>query len=63
MPKWRTEKYAIWYACERFHLLPPNVQPGWDDNNVLIQAELLAYSQIRMNEEGEQLQSHLDLSL
>lgn len=62
LPKWRTEKYAIWLACERFRILPPDVKASWDENNVFNQAELIAWSQIREIEEGERLASLAALS-
>jgi hypothetical protein len=43
--------YAEWRACERFGILPPGVQPRWEDNHDWIQALLIAYSQIRSQEE------------
>lgn len=54
MPKWRTEKYAIWRCCERFGLLPPYVKKEWDENSVIEQADLLVFDYIRQNEEVEQ---------
>jgi len=51
MPKYRTERYSIWRACERFGILPPDIKNEWDNNNVECQAILIAYDQIRQNEE------------
>jgi len=52
MPKGRTATYAIWRSCERFNLLPPHVRRSWSDNDVITQAHLIAYSQIRDHEEA-----------
>ncbi len=43
--------YAAWRACERFGVRPPNVSAAWDECNVMVQASLLAYDQIRQLEE------------
>jgi len=53
MPKYRTEKYAIWRACERWKILPPGVKNSWDDNSSWIQANLIAFDQIRQIERQE----------
>lgn len=47
MPEGRTSDYAIWRACERFYIKPPGVKDSWDQNDVLAQANLIAYNQIR----------------
>jgi hypothetical protein len=47
--------YAIWRACERFALRPPDVRQDWDENSFWVQAQLIAYNQIREHEEGEEL--------
>ena len=54
MPQFRTIDYAIWRACERFNILPPDIMCNWNDNNVWGQAQLIAYEQIRNIEESEQ---------
>jgi hypothetical protein len=36
------------------NIRPPDVRPSWDDNNVIVQAELIAYNQIRGYEEQEE---------
>lgn len=54
LPQFRTEKYAIWYACERFGVRPPEVAESWDDNNQDAQANLIGYNQIRCYEEAEE---------
>ncbi len=56
LPKWRTEKYAIWRACERFGILPEYVQSRWENNTMIEQADILSYSYIRQIEEAEQWQ-------
>ena len=52
LPEFRTEIYAKWKACERFGLLPPDIESTWDNNNVWGQAFLLAFSMIRDMEEA-----------
>jgi hypothetical protein len=59
MPKGRTMKYAIWRACERFGMLPPNVNRDWVANTSRTQSELLGYSQIRDVEDAERCVSPL----
>ena len=54
MPKFRTEHYAIWRACERMRMRPPDVKENWDDNNGWVQAKVIAYSQIREYEDSEE---------
>lgn len=51
IPEFRTPKYAIWSACERFGILPPDVKPNWDDNGAWAQANLIGYDQIRTHDE------------
>jgi hypothetical protein len=53
MPKGRSETYAIWKACERLRLSPPNVKPAWRDNDAETQGMIIAYSQIRESEDAE----------
>lgn len=53
MPKGRTTQYAIWLACERARVIPPDVKAHWEDNSAYMQAELIAFSQIRSIEESE----------
>jgi hypothetical protein len=53
LPKFRTEDYAIWRACERLRIRPPDVLPEWGDNSVWGPAMLIAYSQIRDYEDQE----------
>lgn len=62
LPRWRTEKYAIWLACERLDILPPDIKASWDEMNVFNQAEVIAWSQIREIEEAETLASRAALS-
>jgi len=52
-PRYRTGTYAIWHACERLGIRPPEVKSAWDDNGVQIQAMILAYDQIRDHDEHE----------
>lgn len=53
LPKYRLEDYAIWKACERFHILPPNVTNSWDNCNIDAKAMLIAYNQVRDTEDAE----------
>lgn len=53
LPKFRTEIYAIWRACERLSIRPPDILSDWDSCNPWAQAMLIAYSQIRDYEEQE----------
>lgn len=55
MPKYRKEIYAVYRACERFGIRPPGVSSSWDEMSPLMQATLIAYSQIREYEEYENL--------
>lgn len=59
LPQYRTLKYAIWKACERLRVLPPDIQSSWDDNLPIMQATILAYSQIRDYEDQESANSML----
>jgi hypothetical protein len=52
LPKFRTEDYAIWRACERLSIRPPDVK-DWDDCSVWVQAMIIAYSHIRDYEDQE----------
>lgn len=54
LPDWRTLKYSIWRSCERVGIRPPDVGPAWDDCDVVTQAELLSYEQVRSIEEAEE---------
>jgi len=51
LPKFRTQKYVIWHACNRFNIRPPGVKSSWDDCDATTQAELLAYDSIRAKED------------
>ena len=51
LPEYRTQEYAVWRACERFGIRPPGVKADWDKMVPWHQMQLLAYSQIRENEE------------
>ena len=51
MPDGRTQLYAIWRACERFGVLPPNIKSSWDDMLAPMHMELIAYDQVRQIEE------------
>ena len=53
MPQSRTQEYAVWKACERFGVLPPGVLKNWEEMLPWHQAMLLAFNQIRENEEFE----------
>ena len=54
LPRYRTEHYAIWRACERLGMRPPGVKENWDDTDVWTQAMSLAFSQIREREDAEE---------
>lgn len=47
-------EYAIFKACERFQILPPDIKPSWDDNDVWAQARIIAYNQVRDLEDSEE---------
>jgi hypothetical protein len=51
MPEGRTMEYAIWRSCERFGILPPSVSPTWDKCDIMTQAMILSYDQVRQIEE------------
>lgn len=53
MPSFRSTEYTIWHACERFGIMPPEINKTWESNNVWGQSQLIAYDQIRGNEENE----------
>lgn len=53
MPDGRTEIYAIWRACERFGVCPPNVKQKWEDMDVETRSTLIAYNQIRESEDAK----------
>lgn len=54
MPKYRTGKYAIWRACERFGVCPPDLSTlVWDDMSSMEQSDFLSYDQIRGAEEQD----------
>jgi hypothetical protein len=53
MPKGRSETYAVWKACERLRLTPPNVKQAWSDNDTETQGMIIAYSQIRESEDAD----------
>jgi len=54
LPRFRTEEYAIWRACERIGIRPPDVNDGWNETDVWMQAMAIAYSQIREMEDAEE---------
>jgi len=47
--------YAIWRACERFHILPPGITKDFDNMASWYQALLISYNQVREYEEIQQL--------
>jgi len=53
LPEGRTGDYAIWRACERFGIRPEGVKTSWDRCDLQTQCLLIAYSQIRCNEDIE----------
>lgn len=59
LPPSRTEQYAIWKACERMNIKPPEIKSKWDDNNIWGQAQLIAYNQIRDMEDMEILKARM----
>lgn len=59
LPEFRTIKYAIWKTCERLQIRPPGVKPNWDENDILTQADMLAFTQIRDNEDAIIRQSNI----
>jgi len=59
LPPSRTEKYAIWKACERMNIRPPDIESCWDDNNIWCQAQLIAWNQIRDMEDAEILKARM----
>ena len=52
-PSDRTGEYTVWGACERLGILPPGVQPAWDDCGTEAQALIIAYHQTRSYDESE----------
>lgn len=46
--------YAKWKSCERLGIRAPCVKPSWEENDILTQAEILAYGQIRDIEEANE---------
>jgi len=55
MPKHRSMQYAMYRACERFGIIPPNTQARWDDMHSWQHALLIGYDQIRQMEEVEMM--------
>ena len=53
MPKYRSGLYTVWRSCERLSILPPHVASDFDDCDSWTQCLLMAYGQIRDNEEFE----------
>lgn len=53
MPKFRTTTYAFWRASERMGIRPPEIPASWDEMTSYQQAMVLAYSQIREQEDAE----------
>ena len=51
LPKGRTELYQIWRVCERWGIRPEGVKDTFKDCPAWLQARLIAYEQIRQNEE------------
>jgi hypothetical protein len=45
--------YACWRACERIGILPPGVKPAWDDNDTETRSLIIAYDQIRGDEDAK----------
>lgn len=51
-PDGRTNQYAVWRACERLGISPPLIRTKWEDNDTETQALIIAYDQIRGNEDA-----------
>lgn len=48
MQRYRTEKYCIWRACERFGILPPGLKNRqFDKLDIISKRNLIAYDQVR----------------
>lgn len=47
----------IWRACERIGIRPPTVAEAWDDCDVVAQAKIIAYSQVRDYEDMDILKA------
>ena len=43
-----------WSACERLGILPPDTKLHFNDNDIWVQCQIIAYGQIRDIEESEQ---------
>ena len=50
-PPGRTGTYAAWRASERFGICPPGIKKDWNSMEMPQHAMLLAYDEIRQEEE------------
>lgn len=62
-PSNRTGLYAIWRACERLGVRPPDVKDEWVENDIVTQTYILAYGRVRDYEESESMASMTKLLL
>jgi len=46
----------MWEACIRLGIRPPEVESSWDDNNLEVQGDILAYHQIKQLEDLKEQQ-------
>lgn len=56
IPKHRGMAYAMFRACERFGIIPPNCKASWAEMHSWQHALLIGYDQIRQIEEVEMMQ-------
>ncbi len=48
-------EYAVWKACARLGIRPPNVKSDWDDCGVYTQALIVAFHQTCEHDEDERM--------
>lgn len=46
MPSGRTFLYAVWKACLRCGVKPPGVAGSWNECSPVVQAQMIAFSEI-----------------
>lgn len=63
LPDFRTQEYAEWKCCERFGVRPPGVAAAWEECDTETRALMLAYSQIREEEDNERASGILSAGL
>ena len=54
----RTQKYAVWRACERFAIRPPGIPESLDEISPPALCDLLAYDQVRSLEQSGTQQNY-----